>query len=45
MLYLKHKFGQIGPTIKASLTLHENSSTSQFEDSKHKYDIIKGFLN
>ena len=38
-------FGEIGPIIKVSLNLHENSHHSQFEDSKYKDDMIKGFLN
>ena len=38
IIYLKYKFGQIGPKIKASLNLHEYSHTRQFEDSKCKYD-------
>ena len=33
ILYLKHKPGQIGPNIKASLNLQENSHTSQFEEN------------
>ena len=37
-MYLKYKFGQTGPKIKASLNLHEYSHTWQFEDSKCKYD-------
>ena len=42
---LKYKFGQIGPKIKVSLNLHENSNTSQFEHSEYKYDMTKVFLN
>ena len=30
---------------KGSLNLHENSHTRQIEDSKCKYDMMKGFLN
>ena len=36
--YLKYKFGQIGPKIKALLNLHEYSHTRQFQDRKCKYD-------
>ena len=28
-----------------SLNLHKNSHNSKFEDSKYKYDMVKGFLN
>ena len=42
---LQYKFGQIGPKIKVSLNLLENSHTSLSEDSEYKYDINKGFLN
>ena len=45
ILQLKYKLGQIGPKIKVSLNLHENSHTSQFEDSEYEYDMIRGFLN
>ena len=45
ILYLKYKFGQIGPKIKISLNLHENWDTIQFEDGEYKYDMIKGFFN
>ena len=38
ILYLKYKFGQIGPKIKVSLNLHESSYISQFEDNIYKYD-------
>ena len=37
-MYLKYKFGQIGPKFKASLNLDEYSHTRQIEDSKYKYD-------
>ena len=40
-----YKLGQIGPKIKVSLNLYENSHTSQFEDSEYKYNMIRGFLN
>ena len=42
---LKYKPGQIGPKIKASENLHENSHTSQFEGSEYKYHGEKQFLN
>ena len=35
IIYLKYKFGQIGPKIKASLNLHEYLHTRQFGDSKY----------
>ena len=35
---LRDKVGQIGPKIKAVLTLYEYSHTRQFEDNKCKYD-------
>ena len=41
----KIKFGLIGPKIKLSLNLHENSHTSQSEDDNYKYNMMKGFLN
>ena len=44
ILQLKYKLDQIGLQIKVSLNLHENSHTSQFQDSEYKY-MIKGFLN
>ena len=28
-----------------SLNLHKNSHNSKCEDSKYKYDMVKGFLN
>ena len=40
-LHLKYKLEQIGPKSKVSLNLHENSGTSQFEDSKCKHDMSK----
>ena len=43
-MLLKYKLGQIGPRIKVSLNLRENSHTSQFEDSEYEYDMIRGFL-
>ena len=43
ILYRKWKFGKIGP--KTEVNLHENSRTSQFEDNKYRYGMIKGFLN
>ena len=45
ILYLKYKFGKIDFNITVSLNLHEILRTSQFKDSKYKYDIIKGFLH
>lgn len=42
---LKYKPGQIGPKIKASWNLHENSHTSQFEDNEYEYHVEKQFLN
>ena len=41
----KIQFGQIGPKIKVSLSLHENSHNRRFKDSEYKYNIIKRFLN
>ena len=37
-IYLKYKFAQIGPEIKASLNMHEYSHTRQLEDNKYKHD-------
>ena len=44
-LPVKYKSKQIGPKIKASLNLLENSNTRQFEDNKYKYSVVIGFLN
>ena len=45
ILDLKYKFAETDPNIKVPLYLHGNSHSSPFEDSKYKYDMIKGFLN
>ena len=45
ILDLKYKFAETDPNIKVPLNLHGNSHSSPFEDSKYKYDMIKGFLN
>ena len=42
---MKYKSEQSGPKIKASLNLHENSHSRQFEDSECKYDMTKCFSN
>ena len=42
---MKYKSEQCDPKIKASLNLHENSHTRQFEDSECKYDMTKCFSN
>ena len=43
IIYLKYKFEQIDPRIKASLNLHENYHTRQLEESDSKYDMIKRY--
>ena len=45
ILDLKYKFAETDPNNKVPLNLHGNSHSSPFEDSKYKYDMIKGFLN